>query len=108
MHTPRCVPVRAVLDTIVLPRRGGQVAIPSGTGVSAGLAVPVGFGLVVSFPCETTIELTIAGASSHVLTLEPGTRRIVSPEDHPDVLVSAADAGRVWLEDLRALSEVSR
>lgn len=108
MHTPRCVPVRAVLDTIVLPRRGGQIPIVSGTDVDAGLSLPVGFGLVVSFPCEVTIELTIAGGPSHVLTLEPGTRRIVSPEDHPRVLVSAPDAGRLWIEDLRALEGVAR
>lgn len=104
MHSPWCLPVNATIPTIALPKKNDVRVIPSGT-VETNMELRPGFALWVALVADAVIELKIDGADSHVLMLakERTPCRIVSPERHPDIVITCTDASSVWLEDLEAL-----
>lgn len=103
MHGPRCIPARAVAETIVLPRRGEARAFAAGASVSLGIELRPAFGLCLTLLDDATIELTVSGGASTVVVLPRGFRRVVSPEHHANVLITCNAGGSFWIEDLAAL-----
>lgn len=104
MHSPFCMPVEGTIRTLVLPKRGAQIQIPSSAeGTSLGVPLPIGFGFLICLSSAAIVELAIEGTTSHFAVLDPGSHRIISPEEHSDIIVTCDDLAVGWLEDLSAL-----
>lgn len=101
----RAIPSVSSLDTVVLPMQGqDKVVAMTGQGVTTGLVGSRGYGIIISCPLITTVEITYRTGGVMTVYVQPGTRRVIPARDFVRVVCTAASGNiSLWLEDVRTL-----
>lgn len=112
MHSSQCMPIRAAVETIILPPQKVPLTF-AGTGntVRTGLSIPENHALTVVSDGNLLLTLINDGDTPIVVPLPAGYRRIIPIRQIGFVDALAAAATNVapavkytlWIEDLRAM-----
>lgn len=111
-------PIVSQVPTIWLPRSGAQIVVAAGAAVSSGLSghrnfavwlmldsVDVAVGAGKENVVLASLGFVRAGAATIIANVSLGSPpfvRVLPSEDWSDILITAAGATRIWLEDLSA------
>lgn len=105
-HTPRCIPLVATIETIVLPSKDAQKTVPSGDSQSTGIVLQPGGSIIINSPvAEVTLEIPWMGDDSQVCTVKRGFTRVIVPWSYSPggaILGTCTNVWYAWREDLRA------
>lgn len=103
MHTPYCVPLSAMLPTIILPHPSDIITVASGTSVVSGITPGVGGSIIVNSPrADVIMEVSVRGFPSYVFTVSRGFNRVMFPPRIQiyQVMGTSSDIWYTWNEAL--------
>lgn len=106
MHSAQCMPIRAGVETIILPpQKIPRTFAADGQDQDTGFSIPENHALWAVSESPLTLTLTNPGDTDIVLPMPSGIRRVIPIRVIGGVLARSTDGSNytLWIEDLRAM-----